>query len=356
MLDGMFVIDAVAHGLHFAPENQAAADQHPDVGLQEYERVHLRFAPTSRPEYVLDRERWLRGADPELLAHALFAESATDFAIYHGVPQYGVFKDGGSPLWVGAEMRRRWPHRVALYGPINPWRPDVLEEVDRLVDEEGVIGLKLYPVDLDQGRIVSFRMDDATLLYPIYERARARGIRSIAVHKAIPLRTFPSAPYRVDDVEEPAAAFPDLLFEVVHGGAAFLEETAMLLSRFPNVVVNLEATSAILNVAPARFAQILGTLVSQWHGADRVFWGTGVSAVHPQPLLEAFRDLEMPRHLVEGFGMPELTPELKAKILGENCAKALGLDVSALRAAQANDEFAALDGLAPPWSDAAAVA
>ena len=87
MLDGMFVIDAVAHGLHFAPENQAAADQHPDVGLQEYERVHLRFAPTSRPEYVLDRERWLRGADPELLARALFAESATDFAIYHGVPQ-----------------------------------------------------------------------------------------------------------------------------------------------------------------------------------------------------------------------------------------------------------------------------
>lgn len=351
----MFVIDAVAHGLHFAPENQAAPDYHPEVGSHEYKRVHLRFAPRGRPEYVLDQERWLRGADPDLLAHALFSESATDFAIYHGVPQFGVFTDGGSPLWVGSEMRRRWPHRVALYGPINPWRADALDEVDRLVEEEGVIGLKLYPADLDEGRVTSFRMDDETLLYPLYERARARGIRSVAVHKAIPIGTFPSAPYRVDDVEGPAAEFPDIQFEVVHGGAAFLEETAILLGRFPNVVVNLEATSALLNIAPGRFAQILGTLLSQWQGSDRVFWGTGATALHPQPLLEAFRELEMPRQLVEEFGMPELTQGLKAKILGENCAKALGLDIDELKKAHALDEFSQLDELAPPWSAGVAV-
>jgi predicted TIM-barrel fold metal-dependent hydrolase len=350
VIDDVFVVDAVAHGLHFAPENQTAPDAHPGVGAMEYRRIHQRFAPRDRPKFVASRERWLHGADPAGLAHCLFAESQTDFAVYHGVPQWGVFRDGGSPLWVGTEMKRRWPDRVALYGPLNPWRPDALEELDRLVEEDAVVGVKFYPVDLEEGRIKSFRMNDHELMFPLYERARQLGLRSVAVHKAVPLGQFPTDPYRVDDVEEPAALFPDLTFEVVHGGSAFLEETAMLLGRFPNVVVNLEGTSAYLTIAPARFAQIIGTLLAQFDAEDRILWATGASAIHPQPALEAFWNLELPPELVEGYGLPELTRERKAKILGANAARLLGLDPEELRRRQADDEFGQRSELAAPWS------
>ena len=46
--------------------------------------------------------------------------------------------------------------------------------------------------------------------------------------------------------------FPDLTFEIVHGGMAFNEETAWLLGRFPNVWVNLETLNIVL-VKRARF-------------------------------------------------------------------------------------------------------
>src|SRR3712207_7856170 len=55
-----------------------------------------------------------RSDDPDLLAGCLFGESWTDFTVYHGVPQYGVFRDGGSPLWVGVEMQRLEEHTSEL--------------------------------------------------------------------------------------------------------------------------------------------------------------------------------------------------------------------------------------------------
>jgi predicted TIM-barrel fold metal-dependent hydrolase len=349
MLDDAFVIDAVVHGYHFAPEN--AVD--PAIGEiivdQLYRGVHVGMSPRGRPEWTLSRHGFVHADDPELLAHALFAESATDACVYHGVPGYGLFRDGGSPLSVGRAMRDRWPGRVALYGPVSPWQPGVLEEVDRLVEEDGVVGLKLYPMDLVDGEIGTFRMDDPEVAFPIFERARQKGIRTVAIHKAIALGPVPIEPFRVTDVEGAAAAFPDLTIEVVHGGLAFTEETALQLWRFPNVAVNLEGASAFLANAPRRFAEVLGTFLS--YGAeDRIVWATGVVANHPQPFLEAFARFEMPRDLVEDYGYPELTPEVKAKILGGNIARIAGLDVEAMRAQAAGDEWSERDGLAPPWS------
>lgn len=347
--EDVFVVDAVSHALHFAPENQVDPDSHPNLGEQEHRRVHQGFSPGAGSPFVLDKERWLRGTDPYLLAHAMFAESWTDYTVYHGVPQEGTWKDGGSPFHVGVEMRRRWPQRVALYGPLSPWRPDAVEELERLVTEDGCLGVKFYPVDVVEGRVQGFFMNDHQLLYPLYERARELGVRSIAVHKAIPLGQFPTAPYRVEDVEEAAIDFPDLVFEVVHGGAAFVPETVNLLRRFPNVVVNLEGTSALAHRGTRVLVEILGAMLQSMPEGDRILWGTGVTAVHPQPLLEKFWALEMPEDLITGYGYRPLTDEVKRNILGLNALRILGLDVEELRAAQRGDEFDTAE-LAPPWS------
>src|SRR5205823_6592874 len=148
--------------------------------------------------------------DPDLVASALFAESSTDATIYHQIPLFGLFEDGGSPLWVGEQMRERWPGRVALYGGVSPWQDGVLDEIDRLVEEHGVKGLKLYPLDIVSGQLQTMDMGDAEATFPIFERARKLGIRTVAVHKALALGPVPIAPFEVRDVEQAAAAFPDL--------------------------------------------------------------------------------------------------------------------------------------------------
>jgi predicted TIM-barrel fold metal-dependent hydrolase len=354
-LRDVFVLDSTVHGYNTLEENFVDSPYKERVAAQLAETLYLGHRsvdPGGDGRYLLDRERFRRGADPELLGRALFAESDTDACVYHGVPLYGIYQDGGSPLWVGREMRERWPGRVALYGPVSPWQPDALEVVERLITEDGVVGIKMYPMDIVDGEIHSYRLDDPEIAYPILERIQQLGCRIVATHKALPQGRVPTEPFAPWDVAGAASAFPDLTFEVVHGGLAFLEESAWQVQRFPNVAINLEnAPSILMARAPRRFAHLLGTFLF-YGGADRIFWSSGATGRHPRPFLEMFWDFEIPESMQQEYGYPPLTREVKEDILGRNHARLLGWDVEALRAKLADDEFGPHKELAPPWSAA----
>lgn len=105
----------------------------------------------------------------------------------------------------------------------------------------------------------------------LIERAAALGLRTIAIHKALPNGSVPLDSYRIgEDFEQAADAFPDMTFEIIHAGMAFIEETAMAVGRFPNVYANLETTTAMLRQAPGRFEKALATLM-QWGGPGKFF-------------------------------------------------------------------------------------
>lgn len=348
MLGEVPVVDGVLHGYHFSEENRlpdgelwASAVSNAVFGF------HAAYSPSSAR--LLTQAQMDASDDADMLGSMLFGESHTDVCVYHGLPMFGWFRDGGSPLSVGKEMRDRWPGRVLLYGPISAQQPGALESVDRLVEEDGVVGLKMYPVDLVDGRSTSTSMDDPEIAFPIFERAQQLGVKVIAVHKAVPMGPVPLAPYRPDDVDQAAHAFPDLTFEVVHGGFAFLDETTFQLARYPNVVVNLEGTSALLIRAPRRFLRIIGALMSVG-ASDRILWGTGAPVIHPKAFEEAMWQLRMPRDMVEEEGIPELTDDIKAGILGGNLLRMLGLRAEDLLAESSNDEFAGPRVHAEEWS------
>ncbi len=354
MIDGAFVIDAVTHGYNVSPENFASGGASKKFAAMAYPLIHEALSPRD-PKWRLTREQFERKADPEMLAWCLFGESQTDFGVYHAPAMFGIFKDGGSPIDVGLEVARLAPGRMMMYGSVRPWDVEAAkDEIDRQVTELGVTGLKLYPNDLWEGRLASFRLNDERLAFPIFEHARKRGIRSIAIHKAIVFGPAPLSDYRLDDVEPAALAFRDLNFEIVHGGWAFLEDTALLAQCYPNVWVNLEGGSAFLNVAPLRFAHLIGSMLTA-HAEDRVLWATGAMAAHPRPMLERFWDFQIPVELQEGYGYPPLTGEIKRKILGENFARLHGLDLGLLQARVADDTWERRrreEGLAEPWSHA----
>ena len=274
---------------------------------------HTAYSPPGRPDLLLKREVFLnRIADPDVTAGFLFRESHTDACIYHELPLYGYFKDGGSPLSVAVAMREKWPDRVFIYGAISPHQPNALERVDYLVEEVGVSGLKLYPHDLVAGELCSIQLNDSDLLYPIFERAAAHGLRTIAIHKALVMGPVPIEPYYVNDVGDAARAFPDLIFEIVHGGLAFLEEAAYLVQYHPNVTVSLEATSALLFKAPWKFAEIIGTLMDVG-AADRIIWGLGGAALHSRAFEERMWAFEIPDELQVRYGLPPLTEAGQAR-------------------------------------------
>jgi uncharacterized protein len=338
MIDGIPVIDAVVHAYNFDDSNMAN-DSGRNILAAIYGSVFA-YAPDGM---VPDQAGFLRDWSIEELANMLFLESDTDIAVHHALPLF-AFKDGGCSFEKTLEAKERWPGRFIVYGGVDPmWGGRAIEVLEQQAEELDPVGLKLYPNSWVGNEVDDWRMDDPEVAFPVFQRAAELGIKIIAVHKAVPLGPLPLDPYRVDDIDRAAIAFPNLTFEVVHGGMAFLEESAWQLARFPNVYVNLEITSALLSKRPRAFEHAMATLM-QYGGEmalEKILWGTGAMGFHPRPPMEKFvRDFQISEDLVEKAGIPQLTPVAKRKILAENYAKMAGLDLEARLAEIADDEFA----------------
>jgi predicted TIM-barrel fold metal-dependent hydrolase len=344
-VDGKFVIDAVAHAFDLRPENEKGlyARQMNEANF----RLQEAYLPT---DFRLTRDRYFQAFTADALVSALFVESDTDVAMFHTIPSWGVWNDY-SPISVGMEIRERYPGRMLCYGAVSPLEgKKALDDVARQAEEWDIRGVKMYPVDFIDGEMRAFTMDDREMVYPVLEKCREVGIKTIAIHKAMPLGGAPMDPFRPGDVDYAAIDFPDLNFEIVHGGYAFLEETCFQIARFDNVYVNLECNTALILKHPRAFAKMIGELLL--NGPDKLFWATGAMWVHPAPVLEAFAKFEMPEDMMEDYGYPQLTDEIKADILHGNFARMHGLDVEAMARAIENDELAQLRaaGGAKPWS------
>jgi predicted TIM-barrel fold metal-dependent hydrolase len=220
---------------------------------------------------------------------------------------------------------------------------------------DGAIGFKFYPsngmFDRAANRLVSQFYDDPEVAYPLFQKAQELGVKTVAFHKAQPVGVGPNTVVGVEDISTAAAEFPDLTFEVVHAGWAFLEDTSYQIQYHPNIYANLENTLGLVVNQPTRFAHIVGTLLRA--GAeDRLIFGSGCALNHPDPQIRAFMAFEMPQDLVDGYGYPPLTHEIKRKMLGENLARMHGIDIAQRKQAIANDSWSALraQGKAEPWS------
>jgi predicted TIM-barrel fold metal-dependent hydrolase len=345
MIDDAFVVDATVHGWSVLPENRAQPYVDNIVKLLYYwatEQLH----PRGHADYQLTPQQFERMVEhqPDLLESVLFAESDVDVAVYQGVPLYGLFHDGSSPIWIAEKLREKLPHRVFIYGDVSPWREGAAERIDELVDEHGVIGLKFYPLDLVEGRLHPVRFDDEKHMFPLIERAVAKGLKVIAIHKAIPLPPTTVDQFHVDDMAPAVRAFPNVMFEIVHGGFAYSREIAGLMEKYGNVSVNLEGAPCYALNFPSKFADMMEPLLAS--GAhDRIFFSTGAPVMHAKPFVEAFWRFEMPD------GYPALTEDMKRGILGEKFARMHGWDIDALKKACAADKY----GLsrkthARPWS------
>jgi hypothetical protein len=360
MWNGNIVVDAVAHAYDFTAENrveECAVEVYDAVASYTHTEVHA-IAESTAPGFQLSYGEYTSLWPADEVASVFFEESDVDVIAYHGVTLPPVSRRGISPFEIGVELKRAHPDRVRLYAPVDGLGgPEQLEEMERMAGEVQVDGFKFYPsnglIDPNEHKAVTVSFSDLDVIGPFFEKARELGIPHIAIHKAIPIGPGPMGPSHVDDIGVAATAFPDLTFEVVHSGWAFLEDCALQMITHPNIYANLECVANFLVRRPRRFAFVLGTLM-HYAGHERILFGTGAMACHPAPVLRAFEAFEMPAELVEGEGFEPLTDEVKAAILGGNYLRLHGLDAAELtRALEADpvdpgpfDE----DGLPPePW-------
>jgi predicted TIM-barrel fold metal-dependent hydrolase len=166
------------------------------------------------------------------------------------------------------------------------------------------------------------------------------------------------------DVGLAALAFPGIDFVIYHSGYEFPESDAAEEGPYTeatantgvnrlvkslrdsgvapgsNVYAELGTTWFCLIRRPEEAAHVLGKLLLAV-GEDNVIWGTDSIWYGPsQVSIDAFRAFQIPPEMREEFGYPELTPALKAKVLGHNAARVYGIDADAARERARSDDTA----------------
>jgi uncharacterized protein len=354
MIDDVFVLDAVVHAYNQTPANFAL----PTAATAMTEMAYLLAKDSPDPHYELPREVYLSDWSVDDLATLLFRESETDVAVFHHL-NFASFKDGYSSIEKAAEALEKYPQRfIGAYAFVDPLHGrKALEDMERQVELLKPMGLKLYPTSWQGEDSVSWRMDDPKLVYPLYYKAAELGLRHVAIHKAVPIGPFPVGDsYDPSDLENAANDFPEINFEIVHGGLAFLDETAWLLARFGNIYINMEIQNIVVERRPKTFADILLGICKIGGNAmlDRLFWGSGGTLVHPRPGLEAFINYEIPEDKLDNSGLfaevKQITMDDKRNMLGRTYARLHDVDIEACQQAIEGDEFSRQPG--EPLADA----
>lgn len=343
--DDLFVIDAVVHALNLDRANVASR-----YGEQLWMMSHGLHQMMTPPAAHVPQPLYMTDMPGQVLVETMLRESATRLMATHTLTLDSWFHDGFAARHKTEAMVRDNPTRVLGYVGIDPSgdKAAVLDSLEEQVAAlPGAVGVKLYPHQMNPYR--HWLATDDTVL-ALIERAQALGLKSIAIHKALPNGSVPLAPYRIGaDFEIAADAFPQMAFEIVHSGMAFIEETAMAIGRFPNVYANLETTTALLWQAPGRFAAALALLM-QWGGVEKLLWGTGCTVTHPQHLIEAMWAFQFSPELCDRHGIAALDDAARRLILGGNYARMIGRSIAELAAAQAGDRWDDAAPLAAPWT------
>lgn len=336
-LEDVFIADAVSHAYNLAPSNYRVVD----LAKPMAEAFPSAAGHAVPAEYRRTQESMLRDWSVEETANLLFRESRTDFSVFH--PQsITIFEDGLTSVRKAEEFTSRYPKRTAALASVDLiGMDDPREELSRQATAFDPHGVKVYPSYWDSDhQHHGFRMDDPDLAFPLWEHVSDLGLDVVAIHKAVPFADVSIDPYRVDDVDDAAARFPELNFEIVHGGMRFARETGWQLAEYDNVYVNLELTGFEAVAAPDRFVASIENLL--WAGGkdvlEQVLWGSGAPHYHPRMLLEAFWEFEFPE-MEWRNGTYTITEKDKRKVLGENFAAAHGLDIDRLKRRADGDEF-----------------
>lgn len=277
---------------------------------------------------------------PDDYVRLMFLESSTTMTVLSAWPYgQGPSDPNSNPFlastrdWVNKDLAGS--ERVVNHASVVPWIG--VRGMDMAASSFGVAGWKLYPAA--GGNYGSYFMDDATGRMFI-ERGLSLGIRTFSIHKGLPIAGFSLEHNMPRDIGVVAKAYPEANFVVYHSsicagqmGSGFTctpmegpyvqgsmaGSDALITSLIengiaPNTNVFAELGGAFSQVMarPDMAGQWLAKLV-QYVGENNVVWGTDsiLTGTSPQGQINAFMALQH----------PALTPEVKAKILGQNLAR-----------------------------------
>jgi predicted TIM-barrel fold metal-dependent hydrolase len=280
---------------------------------------------------------YLRCIGPDQFVKDVFMDSDTDLMVLSFVPSTRE----GEPLTieeaaVTAQIVEKLAgtHRLLIHGRVNPNQRGDLEGMDELASRYKISAWKTYTQWGPDG--IGFFMDDEPGI-ALIEKARKLGIRNIAIHKGLAFGPKSYEHSTCVDIGRVAKRYPDVNFLIYHSG--FVADkpegpydpkrtdgvdslvTSLIANGVKpnsNVYGELGSTWRLAMRDPDTAAHTIGKLV-KYCGENNVLWGTdSIWYGSPQDQIQAFRTFQISPTLRDKHGYAEMTPALRAKILGLN--------------------------------------
>ena len=288
-----------------------------------------------------------------------FLESDTTVTVLSGIPA----TDGNNPLTNDeiAETRdfvntlAQETQRVVTHAMVLPNynHAQQLEGMAKIVTAKAPVGAwKCYTPWGPGNGVTGFWLDDPATGIPFIERGIELGIKTFACHKGLPLPGFDNNFGDPKDMGVVAKRYPQAKFIAYHSAYQFggADETQAYTSGSKQGVNSLVTACMQNGIGPG--GNVYGELGTTWRsvmtdktaathvlgkllkflGEDNVVWGTDCMWYgSPQPLITMFMSFQMDQTIRMREGYPDLTPEIKRKILGLNAAKVYGVSAEAVR-------------------------
>lgn len=288
-----------------------------------------------------------------------FLESDTTCTVLSGIPA----TDGQNPLsndeiastrdfvrGVAQDTERVITHAMILPNYNHEMQ---IAQMGPLLEKNKPLGAwKCYTPWGPGNGVTGFWLDDPETGLPFIQQGRELGVKVFCCHKGLPLPGFDNNYGDPKDIGVVAKMFPDTKFVVYHsayqyGGGNETQGytmgskdgvnslvTAMMangLGLGSNVYGELGTTWYNVRTNVTAATHILGKLL-KYLGEDNIVWGTDCMWYgSPQEQIMTFMSFKMDERIRMQEGYPELTPAIKAKILGLNSAKVFGVDPMATR-------------------------
>jgi uncharacterized protein len=306
----------------------------------------------------------------EEYTRVFFLDSDTTMTVLSGIPAV----DGQNPLTnEEIAMTRDYIHgiaqdtqRVITHSMVLPnYNHDMsIARMDELIMKHAPIGAwKCYTPWGPGNGVTGFWLDDPMTGLPMIENGRKLGLKNFCCHKGLPLPGFDNNYGDPKDIGVVASMFPDCNWIVYHSAFQYgnADETqgytmgnkdgvnslvtAMMMNGLgvgSNIYAELGTTWESVRSNYAAATHILGKLL-KYVGEDNIVWGTDCMWYGPpQEQITTFMSFKMDESIRMAEGYPDLTPEIKTKIMGLNAAKVFGVDPVATRCGVKETDLAML--------------
>jgi predicted TIM-barrel fold metal-dependent hydrolase len=129
-------------------------------------------------------------------------------------------------------------------------------------------------------------------------------------------------------LDAPARDFPQMRFVSEHFAYPWEAELIAVAWKHPNIYICCTYLAAELPWAPGPMWHAVGRAMRDLGTADQIVWGSDWAFWTERNVadqIEALQKFQIPERLREEWGYPEITPDVRDGILGNNAARLFGL-------------------------------